>query len=61
MREGLRNKLPHLAYSFRRVVTPNVADTNAYALPGSLQFLYYPLRALRLTRATIGRLLSRTI
>jgi hypothetical protein len=58
-REQLRNKLPHLAYSFRRAVTPNEIDTRLLSLPGFFYFLYYPLRAARLTRTAVSRFLGR--
>lgn len=58
-REGLQNKLPHLAYSFQRIVKPSEIDINILSLPDSLYFLYYPLRAMRLTRAAVSRLFSR--
>lgn len=62
-RERLANKLPHLAYSFRRFFTPNEHDTTLLLLPRGIRFLYYPLRFLRLmmTRGlvVVNRLLSR--
>ena len=59
MREQLQNKLPHLAYSFHRAVTPNENDISVFSLPKSLFFLYYPWRAMRLTHAAVGRLFGR--
>jgi hypothetical protein len=58
--EHLRNRLPHLAYSFNKAVTPNQADTNSLFLPSCLYFLYYPLRAIRLSRVGLGRMFNRT-
>jgi hypothetical protein len=59
-RERLQNRLPHLAYSFHRAVTPNEIDKSVCALPDSLYFLYYPWRAMRLTGDAVSRLFSRT-
>jgi hypothetical protein len=59
-RERLQNRMPHLAYSFRRAVTPSELDMGRFSLPDSFYFLYYPLRAMRLTRAAVGRLFGRT-
>jgi len=58
-RERLQNKLPHLLYSFRRAVTPGDLDMSIFSLPESLYFLYYPLRAARLTRVAVARLFGR--
>jgi len=62
-RERLANKLPHLAYSFRKAFTPNEHDTTLVTLPGFIRILYYPLRLIRLTtarsRGLVSRLLSR--
>jgi hypothetical protein len=58
-RERLSDKFPHLTYSFLRAVTPNENDTKGISLPNALHFLYYPLRATRLTRMIVERLLSR--
>jgi hypothetical protein len=58
-RERLSDKFPHLTYSFLRAVTPNEIDISGLSLPAFLRFLYYPLRAMRLTRMVVERLLSR--
>lgn len=58
--EHLRNRVPHLAYSFHKAVTPNQNDTGMFYLPSWLYFLYYPLRAIRLSRAALGRMFNRT-
>jgi hypothetical protein len=55
-RERLRDKLPFFGYllgfPFRRLralVTPNVHDRSAVALPRPVAFLYYLVRPIRLT------------
>jgi len=58
--DHLRNRFPHLAYSFHKAVTPNRADTSSHVLPSCLYFLYYPLRAVRLSRAALERMINRT-
>jgi len=57
--ERFRDRLPHLTYSFHHAVTPNQADTSRLHLPSRLYFLYYPLRAMRLSRAALARVFSR--
>jgi hypothetical protein len=58
-RERLQDRFPHMVYSFRRAATLKEIDTSVCSLPNSLYFLYYPWRAMRLTRDTVGRLFSR--
>ena len=58
-REQLKNKLPHLAYSVRRVFSPNEHDTTLVSLPQFIRFLYYPLRFMRLTAARTRGIVSR--
>lgn len=50
MRERLRDRIPYLLFSLRRVVTPNSRDREFVHLPGSLSFLHLLLRPVRLLR-----------
>jgi hypothetical protein len=50
-----------VVYVFRRMFTPTESEWSWQALPKSLHFLYFPLRALRLTAEHGGLIVKRAM
>ncbi len=58
VRESIRDRIVYVA---RRLFTPTQAEWSLQALPKPLHFLYFPLRALRLTAEHGGSMVKRAV